>query len=164
MANIITLSRIILSVALLFPETFSPAFYSLYLASGITDMADGFIARKTHTESALGEKLDSIADIVFAAVCLIKILPAVRLRTWILVWTAVIATAKILVLYLNWKKENRIGFDHSFANRATGLLLFLFPLTNLICDINYGAAVCCATATAAAVLEMKALWRMKNGK
>lgn len=164
MANIITASRILLSIALLFPETFSALFYCLYIACGVSDMADGFIARATHTESDIGEKLDSAADIVFVAVCLFKIVPAVDLWTWILVWTAVIAAAKIPVLYLNYKKENRIGFDHSFANRATGLMLFLLPLTNLVCDMNYGAAVCCTAATAAVFLEIRSLWRMKNGE
>lgn len=32
-------------------------------------MLDGFIARKMHTESKFGEKLDSFADIVFIAAC-----------------------------------------------------------------------------------------------
>ena len=44
MANIITGSRILFSIALLFFPTFSPAFYALYLAAGITDMIDGTFA------------------------------------------------------------------------------------------------------------------------
>ena len=44
MANIITSSRILFSIALLFFPTFSPAFYALYLAAGITDMIDGTVA------------------------------------------------------------------------------------------------------------------------
>ena len=49
MANIITGSRILCSILLLFVPTFSPAFYMLYLIAGFTDMIDGTIARKTHT-------------------------------------------------------------------------------------------------------------------
>ena len=47
MANIITASRIIISIALLFFPALSPEFYALYLAAGITDMLDGTVARKT---------------------------------------------------------------------------------------------------------------------
>ena len=38
-------------------------------------MIDGAVARKTGTDSEFGAKLDTIADIVFTAVCMIKILP-----------------------------------------------------------------------------------------
>ena len=75
MANIITCIRIVLSAALLFCPALSPAFYALYLAAGFSDMIDGAVARKTGTVSELGSKLDTIADIVFTAICLIKLLP-----------------------------------------------------------------------------------------
>ena len=38
----------------------------LYLAAGLTDILDGFLARKMHWETALGAALDGIADFVFA--------------------------------------------------------------------------------------------------
>ena len=46
MANIITICRIVLSVLILFFSVFSPVFYALYVSAGITDMLDGFVARK----------------------------------------------------------------------------------------------------------------------
>ncbi|MBO6080806.1 MAG: CDP-alcohol phosphatidyltransferase family protein, partial [Bacteroidales bacterium] len=75
MANIVTSLRIVCSIALLFCPVFSPAFYALYLTAGVSDMVDGWIARRTHTASELGAKLDTIADIVFVIVCLVKLLP-----------------------------------------------------------------------------------------
>lgn len=74
-ANIITGLRIVLSFVLLFFSSLSPAFYTLYAAAGLTDMIDGTVARKTNTVSAFGAKLDTIADFVFVALCLIKLLP-----------------------------------------------------------------------------------------
>ena len=56
MANFVTVLRIILSIAMLFCPAFSPAFYVLYLLAGFTDMIDGAIARKTHTESDFGSR------------------------------------------------------------------------------------------------------------
>ena len=75
MANIITIIRILCSIALLFCPVFSAVFYALYITAGVSDMLDGWVARRTHTVSELGAKLDTIADIVFVVVCLVKLLP-----------------------------------------------------------------------------------------
>ena len=80
MANIITIFRIICSIALLFVPVFSPAFNVLYLIAGTSDMIDGTVARKTGTVSEFGSKLDTAADFILAAVCLIKIIPVLIFR------------------------------------------------------------------------------------
>lgn len=64
MANIITAVRIVCSIALLFFPGFSPAFYTLYIVAGISDILDGTVARKTGTISEFGSKLDTVADFV----------------------------------------------------------------------------------------------------
>ena len=101
LANIITGLRILTSLALLFCPVFSPIFYALYLISGLSDMADGIIARKTHSVSDFGSRFDSIADFVFMAVCFIKILPVMDIPKWLYVWTAVIALIKIVTLIIH---------------------------------------------------------------
>ena len=83
MANAITGLRILMSVVLLLSPVFSPFFYALYLIAGLSDMADGIIARKTNTVSEFGSRFDSIADFVFVAVCLIKILPVMDIPIWL---------------------------------------------------------------------------------
>ena len=95
MANIITGIRIVLSVALLFCPALSPMFYALYIAAGFSDMIDGAVARKTGTVSEFGSKLDTIADIVFVAVCLIELLPILHVPVWLYTWIAVIAFIKV---------------------------------------------------------------------
>ncbi len=75
MANSITGIRILCSVALLFFPAFSPAFYTLYIVAGVSDMIDGTVARKTGTVSEFGSKLDTVADFVLVVVCLIKLIP-----------------------------------------------------------------------------------------
>ncbi len=72
MANTITFFRIAAGIALLFCPVFSPAFYVFYIAAGLSDMLDGFVARKTDTVSKLGARLDTMADFVFVVVCLIN--------------------------------------------------------------------------------------------
>ena len=75
MANIITGVRILCAAALLFCLPFSHAFYVLYVAAGVSDMIDGATARKTNTASEFGAGLDTAADFLLVAVCLIKLLP-----------------------------------------------------------------------------------------
>ena len=48
-ANLITGTRILCSIALLFCQTFSPPFFALYIIAGLTDMIDGTVARKAGT-------------------------------------------------------------------------------------------------------------------
>ena len=43
----------------------------LYFICGFTDILDGYIARKTKTESNFGTKLDTISDLLFFIVMFI---------------------------------------------------------------------------------------------
>lgn len=100
MANLITCCRILLSLLLLFFPALSPGFYGLYLAAGLSDMLDGYVARRTNSASPLGASLDSIADVVFLAVCLIKLLPVLSLPAWLWVWVGADRTAAADQSYL----------------------------------------------------------------
>ena len=153
MANIITSIRIVLSVALLFCQALSPVFYELYIAAGLSDMIDGAVARKTGTVSELGSKLDTIADIVFTAVCLIKLLPVLAAPVWLFIWTAFIAVIKLFNIAIVYIRQKEFIAVHSVINKVTGGLLFIFPLTLAYIDLRYSAAVVCAIATIAAVYE-----------
>ena len=94
MANTITFFRIAASIVLLFCPVFSPAFYVFYIAAGLSDMLDGFVARKTDTVSKLGARLDTMADFVFVVVCLIKLLPVLSIPAWLYAWIGIIALIK----------------------------------------------------------------------
>ena len=152
-ANIITSSRILCAICLLFCPAFSIAFYILYVFCGITDMIDGTVARKTNTVSELGSKLDSIADYIFVAVCLIKLLPVIHLSIWLWIWIGIIAIIKVINTisgYIIWKK---MVVKHTILNKITGTLLFVLPLTISFVEIKYSGTIVCAIATVAAVQE-----------
>lgn len=153
MANIITSIRILLSAVLLFFPVFSPAFYAVYLTSGFTDMIDGAVARKTNTVSEFGSKLDTIADTVFVAVCLIKLLPVLNIPIWLYIWIAVIAFIKLTNIAAGYIRQKKFVAVHSIINKMTGGLLFIFPLTLTFIDLKYSAAFVCFFATAAAIYE-----------
>ena len=153
MANIITGIRIICSIALLFVPAFSPAFCVLYLTAGISDIADGAVARRTGTESRFGSKLDTAADLVLAAVCLIKMIPVLDIPLWLTVWTAVIALIKVINIVSGCVMHKGFAALHTAANKVTGIALFLLPLTLSVIDLRHSGAAACVLATFAAVQE-----------
>ena len=153
MANIITCIRIVLSVALLFCSAFSPVFYELYIAAGFSDMIDGAVARRTGTVSEMGSKLDTIADIVFVVVCLIKLLPPLDVPVWLYIWVAIIAMIKLFNIAIGYIRQKQFIAVHSVINKVTGGLLFIFPLTLAFIDLKYSAAVVCVIATMQAAYE-----------
>ena len=153
MANAISIIRIPASIALLFCRAFSPAFYVFYIAAGLSDMLDGFVARKTDTVSKLGTRLDTIADFVFVVVCLIKLLPILSVPAWLYGWIGIIALIKVVNIVSGFAVQKRFVAVHSVMNKATGALLFLLPLTIPAVPLKYSAIVVCAVATFAAIQE-----------
>ena len=152
-ANIITSCRILGSIGLLFCPVFSDGFYVLYLFCGLTDMVDGSIARKTGAVSSFGARLDTVADFLFVIASFVKLVPVIRIPVWIWVWTAVIAVVKLVNLVWGFTQMKQMPSLHTIANKATGLCLFLLPLTMSFVDLRYTAPVVCAIATIAAIQE-----------
>ncbi|MBP5497073.1 MAG: CDP-alcohol phosphatidyltransferase family protein [Bacteroidales bacterium] len=153
MANLITTVRILCSVALLFCAALSPWFYALYITAGVSDMVDGWVARKTNTVSDFGSKLDTVADIIFVVVCLLKLLPVLHLPVWIYVWVGLITCIKLFNIVYGYIVRKQLLADHSILNKVTGALLFLLPLTLSVIDVKYSAAVVCAVAMIAGIQE-----------
>ena len=153
MANIITVIRIICSVALLLCPVFSPAFYTLYITAGVSDMIDGTVARKTGSVSEFGSKLDTAADFVLVIVCLIKFIPVIRIPMWLIIWIIVIAAIKVINLISGYVMRKELVVLHTVMNKVTGVLLFILPLTFTVIDLRYSGALVSAVATFAAIQE-----------
>ena len=152
-ANIITLCRILGSIGLLFCPVFSACFYGLYIFCGLTDMVDGTIARKTGAVSEFGSRLDTVADFLFVISSFLKLVPVIRIPVWIWGWAAVIAAVKLVNLVRGFTQTKQMPALHTIANKATGLCLFLLPLTMSFVDFRYTAPVVCILATIAAFQE-----------
>ena len=152
-ANILTYCRIIGSIGLLFCPVFSDCFLGLYIFCGLTDMVDGTIARKTGAASAFGAKLDTVADFLFVIASFVKLVPVIRIPVWIWVWAAVITVVKLVNLVWGSTQMKQMPSLHTIANKATGLCLFLLPLTMSFVDLRYTVPVVCIIATIAAIQE-----------
>ena len=152
-ANILTGSRILGSILLLFFPAFSLGFYITYILCGFSDMIDGTIARKTNSISKFGSQLDTIADFVFVLVSLYKLLPAIHIPGWLWIWGGVIAVIKISNIIWGYVSKKQFISLHTTMNKATGLLLFLLPLTISFVELKYTAIVVCSIATFSAIQE-----------
>ena len=153
MANALSMLRIILSVALLAPPALSPTFLALYATAGLTDMLDGFVARRTKTESELGARLDSAADLTLAVICLAKVLPATAVPVWLWVWVAVIAAVRMVNVASGLVMGKRLIMLHTAANKAAGFVAFLVPFAIPTFGIVSPSIPACVLATFAAVQE-----------
>lgn len=153
MANSLTICKIVLCVALLITDAFSPAFFLTYALAGLTDMLDGYVARKTNSASELGTRLDSIADLVLVIVCLEKLLPVIDVPIWLWAWVAAMAIVKVVNMASGLVVKKRLVMPHTSANRIAGLAAFLVPFAIPLFGIDAPAAIACTVATFAAVQE-----------
>ena len=128
MANVITGIRIVCAIALIFCPTFETGFYVFYFLGGISDVLDGFVARRLKIESKLGAKLDSIADIIFVIVVLIKIMRTVYIPLWLILWVLCIAFIKCINIISGFVHHNHFVAEHTVLNKICGVLLFVIPL------------------------------------
>ncbi len=163
MANIITGIRILCSIALLFFPVFSPSFYVLYIVAGVSDMIDGTVARKTGTASEFGSKLDTAADLVLAAVCLIKLIPVLEIPSWLFIWIIIVAMIKIINIISGYVMHKEFVAVHTVMNKVTGILLFILPFTLPLINLTYSGVLVSAVATFAAIQEGHLIRRQSNG-
>ena len=149
--NIITLLRMAGSFGLLLCDVTGAAFWIIYVLCGISDIADGWLARKLNCVTRTGALLDSLADICFVACCAWRLLPILELPQWLWLWAGVIVVIKVVNQLSALVMHGRCSFPHTLANKVTGFLLFIAaPMTFVsIIPISIVAAI----ATFAAIQE-----------
>ena len=129
--NILSVLRIIGAICLLYCSPAGVTFWVIYGLCGISDMLDGYLARRLHAESKVGSVMDSVADICFVACCAIKLIPVIQIPTWLWIWAGGIVLIKLTNQISALVVCKRFYFPHTWANRLTGLLLFLsVPMTS----------------------------------
>ena len=149
--NIITLLRIVGSFGLLLCDVTGVALWIIYGLCGISDIVDGWLARKLKCVTKKGALLDSVADICFVACCAWRLMPMLNMPEWLWLWAGVIVVIKIVNQISALVMYGRCSFPHTTANKITGFLLFIaVPMTyRSIVPI----AIVAAIATFAAIHE-----------
>ena len=128
--NILSSLRMVGAIALLLSNVSSSPFWVIYTVCGISDMADGWLARKLKCATRTGALLDSLADFCFVVCCAWKLLPILELPQWLWLWAGVIVAIKVVNQLSALVMYGRCCFPHTIANRWAGFLLFIaVPMT-----------------------------------
>lgn len=127
--NCITSLRFIATLGLLFIEPFTPLFYWVYTLAGASDVLDGWLARKLKITSELGAKLDSAADLLFYAIMIIRIFPALWANLPRVIWLGVLLVVVLrLITYIYAAvKYRRFSAMHTYMNKIVGAVVFATP-------------------------------------
>ncbi len=117
-------------------------------------MIDGYLARRMNAATKFGAALDSVADFVFVAVILCKLITIIKLSGWMLIWLLIILIIKFATLLTGFMKYQSLAFLHTYMNKITGGLLFCFPVFYAVFGILPTAFLLLGAATLAAAEEL----------
>lgn len=117
-------------------ETTCVPFWTLYFLGGISDVADGFLARRWQVQSKRGAKLDSRADLLFILGTIIYLLLATEKENssaasslifilWVGIGIAVIAIIRFISMAVCEERFGQFTGIHTIANKVAGVMLFL---------------------------------------
>ena len=106
--DLLSMSRIVLCLPLLLVDAMTMPFWTLYMTAGMTDMLDGFLARRWGVESKFGARLDSLADFVFVLAVGYKLLPYLKLPTALWIMIGLIALVKVVSAISSYVVKRRI--------------------------------------------------------
>ncbi len=129
LADFLSLARIPLSSALAAVAVAAPrshtVLFGLFAAAVATDVADGWWARRTATESDRGARLDSIADAFLTAGAAIAVTASVEPPSAPVFWWAVagVTAVRMAVIVVTWTTHRVVAIMHTHLNRATGGVL-----------------------------------------
>lgn len=133
---------------MIFTPVFSLEFFVVYTFCGFTDVLDGFIARRFGMSSRFGAKLDSIADLSFYAVMIIKVFPFMWKH--VAKWIWIIIGALILVRMVNyvwgWRRYGEFVSLHTYMNKASGFAVFAVPYFLHLAGATAGCCIVCTVA------------------
>lgn len=153
-ANYISSIRIILSIVLLFLDFYSLSFLLIYLSCGLSDVLDGYVARKMKIESNFGARLDSIADIMMFGVLLFFLIPKIIIFKLIIIWILAIALIRFISLIINYGKYHSFSMIHTYGNKITGLVLFSVPVLIHLIPLFIVCVLVCLVASLFAIEEL----------
>lgn len=127
---------------MIFTTPLSLAFFIVYTFCGLSDLLDGWVARKTNSITEFGSRLDSVADLFFYIVMIIKILHILWKIVPVWFWYVLgsIVVLRIASYTTAALKFHRFASLHTKMNKVSGLLVFATPY---FLALPFAAAYCC---------------------
>lgn len=128
--NIVTSLRIAGTFGLIFTSELDIWFYVLYIFTGITDVLDGFLARRLKVTSEFGARLDSVSDLFFYVTILCKVFQKLRevLHPAIWIGAGAYLVLRVVAYIVAAVKFHKLASLHTHLNKIGVFLVFLVPL------------------------------------
>ena len=121
---------------------------------GISDDLDEYFARKMDAFSKFGQVLDSVSDLIFISIALLIFIPMINLPWRIVYWITVIAAVRLILIIPGLVRYQQLAFLRTYANKATGIVLFCFPFLFSVFGKETTAAVICGIASVSEAEEL----------
>ena len=145
LASFITLLRIFLILPIIYLTSKESSFLNwvallLFLIAGMTDYLDGYIARKTNTESSLGALLDLLADKLL--VCIVLIWLVFIANSFLLIYPVMIIISRELIVssfrqfIVEKKGNNPINVSYIAKSKTTSQFI---AISFLIISPGFGS-------------------------
>lgn len=147
-------------MALVIP--FSISFWIFYILGGLSDFLDGFVARKWKQQSKAGAKFDSIADMFFTIAIAITVIKNIQISAWIWICIVVIALLRGVAYSIGFYKYRTFASLHTFLNKVTGMLIFIFPLLYVLLEFNITITILCMAAFLSSLEEVLIILKSKE--
>ena len=129
--NILSVLRIVLSGALVFLAPPSILFFAVYLLCALSDVLDGYLARRLGAESKAGATLDTIADLAFLVAIFVTVFRCFEVPVWLIIWIALIAIMRFAAWPISMRRYSGL-IVHTSLDKIVGVLLFfLLPAASL---------------------------------
>jgi len=162
--NLLTFLRIICALGLIFTAPEGTAFLVLYIICGVSDAIDGTVARITGTASEFGAKLDSVADLMFYSIMVIRFFPILLETVSGHIWFAIILIVLIRVTnYLVFAiKHHAFVSNHTYLNKLTGFMVFCLPFIVHTKGFSIYSVLVCIVAFAATLYEIAVCFGVKK--
>ncbi len=153
-ADILSLSRMVGSVLLLFTAPMSVPFLLIYGYCCVSDVLDGRLARCRGSESKSGQILDSTADIILTVCLLASLIPFLPWEPWMITWIAIIAVVRIASLGIGVARFGEIALLHTYGNKISAFLRYLAPYMILLIGLDVTIIIACVVTTASAAEDL----------
>ena len=153
-------------------------FLGLLLFSLISDVLDGYLARKLNASSAIGAKLDSWGDMatyLTVPFCAWWLYPDLVIKE--AVFVIIVLTSYIIPIFASLLKFKNIASYHTWGAKFSAVIMALSILTIFVTGLTWPFRVAVFVQVAASLEEIfitiqlselksnvKSLWHMQQGK
>lgn len=152
--NVLSIGRLVGSVALLFTGGLDAPFLILFTLLCLTDLLDGLIARRYGICTPHGEVLDSIADFALVVCMLTVLISSLEWEWWMIALIGFVIALRSLSVAIGTCRFGEPALIHTYSNKVSGLVIRLSPFMLLMFDTCPVVVVTCAVSALASFEEL----------